>query len=94
MISTTTTIAARLRRSDTIAQIRDPRGFIAWKLHGAAMPMLALAHRLCDDIPSDFHEEWEDGRRYGERAASSKYLELLQLGYESGVYASDKAATR
>jgi hypothetical protein len=60
---------------------------LAWKLHSTAMPILALAHRLCDDIPADFHEEWGDGRRYGERAAASKFLEFLRLGYESGVYA-------
>ena len=52
------------------------------------------ASGLCVDIPADFHEEWEDGRRYGERAAASKCVELLRLGYESGVYTGAKAATR
>jgi hypothetical protein len=78
-------LAGRLRQSDALARISDPRGFIAWKLSGLAMPMLALAHRLCDDIPADFHVKWEDGRQYGERVGAQRVMDMVRLGYEAGV---------
>jgi hypothetical protein len=78
------TLAARLKFSDA-------RGLTAWRLSGIAMPMLSLARRLCFDVPSDFHVEWEDGHKYGERAASQRVMDLVRLGYGAGVDAGIRA---
>ena len=41
---------------------------LAWKLSDIATPILRKANQLCEDVPCDFHAEWEDGRKYGQVA--------------------------
>jgi hypothetical protein len=89
-----TITTARLRESRWALAIIDPRGFAAWRISGVAMPLLGLANRLCPDIPADFHEVWDEGRRHGEHIAAVKTMQLVRLGYEAGVETGTKAASR
>jgi hypothetical protein len=61
-------------RVAALRYVADWRGRLGWRLSDASHGLARLGNRLCEDIPCDYHLEWEDGRAYGERVAGREPL--------------------